>query len=149
MVFSPSLKASPNSLFTAGGDGDDQGRGSRGPPRAAAAAEGEASPPRPMLAAGDAESGAVTTQQLATNDLGISSVDVGVEVDGAGASAGEEDGRAVANRGGGGALAAVSGGAPSSSSSPAAGDVISSPQDKDFVEEARVHHIFFVERRLP
>lgn len=118
-VFSPSLRASANSLFAPAGEGHQGSRGSR---------EKFGSSP-PALVADDSESGVIMAPSSTLENGGGGSVGAGALTNEARAVVSDRDG----------ALAATPGSTVghASSSPPTARRAASSPQDKDFVEEVR------------
>lgn len=119
-MFSPSLRASTNSLFAPAGEEHLDPTDS---------SEKHQSPPRALAIAGDNESDVIVAPSSALANGGGTGGGVGT-----GASA-IEAGAVVSSRNG--ALAAAPGSTAGgvSSSPPAARGAVSSPQDKDFVEE--------------
>ena len=128
-MFSPSLRPSTNSLFAPAGGGHQGPRGSRENPESA---------PQALVLGDDSESGAATASSNALANSGGGGgggVEAGTSAIEAGAVlSGRRDG-ALAAAPGGAAGGTTLGGV---SSSPAtARGAVSSPQDKDFVEEVR------------
>eukprot|EP00903_Cladosiphon_okamuranus_P015604 g14408.t1 len=123
-VFSPSMRASANSLFAPAAE---EHQGSR------VSHDKHESPPRALVAADDNESGAVTEppNTLANGGGGVRGGGVGVGASKIEASA------VVSSRDGVLAAALGSTVGVASSSPPTARAGVSSPQDKDFVEEVR------------
>lgn len=123
MVFSPSLKTSTNSLFAAAEDNKHQ--------ELRASRKNEV--PSSRVAADDDDNRRVIMAPLLASGGG--GPNGGGDSSGAAALTIEVDGTAVSSDD---VLAAIPGAADASLPSPTAEKIVSSPQDKDFVEEVRL-----------